>query len=81
MEKIRQDTAPDSDEDINEDEWLEGTGLIYYNDPENLIHKLDIICGSINASNTSNKIRNHGILILNELLKLKTISKKNYKEY
>lgn len=78
IEKIRQATDPDLDYDSNEDEWMEGSGLIYYNNPDALIKKLEIICGSINAGNTSSKIRNHAILILDELLKLKRISKKIY---
>ena len=63
------DTAPDSDREENE--W-EGSGLdqnykvIYYNNPEKLIENLDVICGSIN----------HGITILDELLKLKRITKR-----
>ena len=73
------DTAPDSDREENE--W-EGSGLdqnykvIYYNNPEKLIEKLDVICGSINAGNSSNEVRNQGITILDELLKLKRITKR-----
>ncbi|KAL9962334.1 hypothetical protein ACROYT_G031428 [Oculina patagonica] len=61
IEGIRRETAPDSDRE--EDEW-EGSGLahnykaIYYRDPEKLIEKLDIICGSISAGNTSYELKN-----------------------
>ena len=78
---MRRDTAPDSDSDREETEW-EGSGLdqnykvIYYNNPEKLIEKLDVICGSINAGNSSNELRNQGITILDELLKLKRITKR-----
>ena len=81
IEGMRRDTAPDSDSDIEENEW-EGSGLthnykaIYYNNPEKLIEKLDVICGSINAGNSSNEVRNQGITILDELLKLKRITKR-----
>ncbi|KAL9989303.1 hypothetical protein ACROYT_G003837 [Oculina patagonica] len=56
IDAMRRDTAPDSDRE--DDEW-EGGGLahnykaIYYRDPEKLIEKLDVICGSINAGNSS----------------------------
>ncbi|KAL9953607.1 hypothetical protein ACROYT_G041050 [Oculina patagonica] len=59
IDAMRRDTAPDSDRE--DDEW-EGGGLahnykaIYYRDPEKLIEKLDVICGSINAGNSSNEI-------------------------
>ena len=79
IEGMRRDTAPDSDRDENE--W-EGSGLdqnykvIYYNNPEKLIEKLDVICGSINSGNSSNEVINQGITILDELLKLKRITKR-----
>ena len=79
IDSMRKGTAPDSDTDENE--W-EGSGLnqnykvIYYNNPEKLIEKLDVICGSINAGNSSNEVRNQGITILDELLKLKRITKR-----
>ena len=79
IDSMRRGTAPDSD--IEENEW-EGSGLnqnykaIYYNNPEKLIEKLDVIYGSINAGNSSNEVRNQGITILDELLKLKRITKR-----
>ncbi|KAL9986813.1 hypothetical protein ACROYT_G001014 [Oculina patagonica] len=63
IDAMRRDTAPDSDRE--DDEW-EGGGLannykaIYYRDPEKLIEKLDVICGSINAGNTSYELKNQG---------------------
>ena len=78
MEILRRSTKPDSDTDSE----FEGSGLnqnykvIYYNNPEKLIEKLDVICGSINAGNSSNEVRNQGITILDELLKLKRITKR-----
>ena len=79
IEGMRRGTAPDSD---REDDELEGSGLnqnykvIHYNNPEKLIEKLDVICGSINAGNTSKEVKNQGITILDELLKLKRITKR-----
>ncbi|KAL9979408.1 hypothetical protein ACROYT_G017070 [Oculina patagonica] len=61
IDAMRRGTAPDSDRE--DDEW-EGGGLannykaIYYRDPEKLIEKLDVICGSINAGNTSYELKN-----------------------
>ena len=80
---MRSGTAPDSDREENE--W-EGSGMdqnykvIYYNNPEKLIEKLDIICGSINAGNSSYEAKNQGITILDELLKLKRITKRIYEK-
>ena len=60
---------------------MEGSGydqnfkVIYYNNPEKLIKKPDTICGSIDAGNSTNQIRNQGVTILDELLKLKIIAK------
>jgi len=83
IEGIRRETAPDSDRE--DDEW-EGGGLahnykaIYYRDPEKLIEKLDVICGSINAGNTSYELKNQGITILDELLRVKRITKRLYEK-
>ena len=83
IDSMRKGTAPDSDTDENE--W-EGSGVnqnykaIYYNNSEKLIEKLDVICGSIEAGNSSNEVRNQGITILDELLKLKRITKRIYEK-
>ncbi|KAL9963810.1 hypothetical protein ACROYT_G027355 [Oculina patagonica] len=75
IEGMRRDTAPDSDRE--DDEW-EGSGLahnykaIYYRDPEKLIEKLDVICGSINAGNSSNEVRNQEC----KIIKTKFVSEK-----
>ena len=82
MESIRSGTKPDSD---TENEF-EGSGVnqnhrvIYYNNPEKLIKKLEVICGSLKAGNTSNEVKNQGISILDELLKLKRITKRIYEK-
>ena len=79
---MRKGTKPDSD---TENEF-EGSGLnqnhkvIYYNNPEKLIKKLEVICGSLKAGNTSNEVKNQGISILDELLKLKRITKRIYEK-
>lgn len=62
-----------------------GHGCIPYKKPEQLMHKLGILCGSVNAGNTSNHIRHEIRSILDELLKtgeiLPTIHKKFYLKY
>ena len=83
IEGMRMGTAPDSD---REDAEWEGSGLnqsykvIYYNNPEKLIEKLDVICGSINAGNSSLELINQGITILDELLKMNRITKRIYEK-
>ena len=82
MESMRSSTKPDSDTDSE----FEGSGLnqnykvIYYNNPEKLIKKLEVICGTLKAGNTSNEVKNQGISILDELLKLKRITKRIYEK-
>ncbi|KAL9967055.1 hypothetical protein ACROYT_G025217 [Oculina patagonica] len=76
IEGIRRETAPDSDSD-REEEW-EGSGMdqnykvIYYKNPEKLIEKLDVICGSINAGNSSSQVRNQEC----KIIKTKFVSEK-----
>ncbi|KAL9986292.1 hypothetical protein ACROYT_G000416 [Oculina patagonica] len=83
IEGIRRETAPDSDRE--EDEW-EGSGLahnykaIYYRDPEKLIEKLDIICGSISAGNTSYELKNQGKAVVIERFN-RTLKTKMYKQF
>ncbi|KAL9979364.1 hypothetical protein ACROYT_G017017 [Oculina patagonica] len=83
IEGIRRETAPDSDRE--EDEW-EGSGLahnykaIYYRDPEKLIEKLDIICGSISAGNTSYELKNQGKAVVIERFN-RTLKNKMYKQF
>ena len=59
--------------------------IIFFNNPKQLLNKLEIIIGSMKAGNTSNKIRNTGVSIIDTLLKTSTINKsqheKLYKKY
>ncbi|KAL9966650.1 hypothetical protein ACROYT_G024760 [Oculina patagonica] len=83
IDAMRRDTAPDSDRE--DDEW-EGGGLannykaIYYRDPEKLIEKLDVICGSINAGNTSYELKNQGKAVVIERFN-RTLKNKMYKQF
>ena len=47
----------------------------FHNDPEDLLSLLELIIGSIDAENDNSKMKNRGMAILDELLKLKAISK------
>ena len=47
----------------------------YYNDHGDLLSLLELIIGSINAGNDNSKMKNRGMAILDELLKLGAISK------
>ncbi|KAL9964193.1 hypothetical protein ACROYT_G027791 [Oculina patagonica] len=83
IDAMRRDTAPDSDRE--DDEW-EGGGLahnykaIYYRDPEKLIEKLNVICGSINAGNTSYELKNQGKAVVIERFN-RTLKNKMYKQF
>ncbi|KAL9981296.1 hypothetical protein ACROYT_G009982 [Oculina patagonica] len=83
IDAMRRGTAPDSDRE--DDEW-EGGGLannykaIYYRDPEKLIEKLDVICGSINAGNTSYELKNQGKAVVIERFN-RTLKNKMYKQF
>ena len=62
-----------------------GGNVIFFNDPKQLLKKLELIVGEILAGNTSIDIRNMGINILDTLLKTSTMKKsqhnKIYKKY
>ena len=51
---------------------------MFFNNPEELIKKLELIVGEKLAGNTSIQMRNTGIAILDMLLKTSTINKPQY---
>lgn len=53
---------------------------MFFNNPNELLKKLEIILGEIAAGNTSIKMRNMGVKILDILLKTKTINKTQHKK-
>ena len=53
----------------------------FYNDPEDLLSLLELIIGSTGARNDNSKMKNRGMAILDELLKLGAISKDQHKNY
>ena len=55
-----------------------GRGVVFYNNPQELLKKLAVILGEMEAGNTSLKMRNMGQTILDTLLENKSINKKAY---
>ena len=57
-----------------------GRGAVFYNNPQELLKKLAVILGEMQAGNTSIKMRNMGQTILDTLLKNKSINKTAYQK-
>ena len=55
-----------------------GRVVVFYNNPQELLKKLAVILGEMEASNTSIKMRNMGQTILDTLLENKSINKAAY---
>ena len=55
-----------------------GRGVVFYNNPQELLKKLAVILGEMEAGNTSIKMRNMGQTILDTLLENKSINKTAY---
>ena len=55
-----------------------GGNVIYFNDPKQLLKKLELIIGEVLAGNTSIQMRNTGVSILDTLLRMSTINKPQY---
>ena len=52
----------------------------FYNDTEDLLSLLELIIGSIDAGNDNSKMKNRGMAILDEILKLGAISKDEHEK-
>ena len=57
-----------------------GRGVYFYNDAKELLEKLTLIIGEMEAGNTSVKMRNMGQTILDTLLRTKSINKSQYQK-
>ena len=57
---------------------VNGAGVYFYNDAKELLEKLTLIIGEMEAGNTSIQMRNMGVSILDALLKSKSINKAQY---
>ena len=55
-----------------------GGNVIFFNDVNQLLKKLELIIGEILAGNTSIKMRNMGVNILDTLLRMSTINRPQY---
>ena len=55
-----------------------GGNVIFFNDPKQLLNKLELIIGETIAGNTSIKMRNMGVTILDILLRMSTINRPQY---
>ena len=55
-----------------------GRGVVFYNNPQELLKKLAVILGEMEAGNTSLKMRNMGQTILDTLLENGTLNKSAY---
>ena len=52
----------------------------FNNDPEDLLSLLELIIGSIDAGNDNSKMKNRGMVLLDELLKLRAISEEQHEK-
>ena len=55
-----------------------GGGVMFFNDPKEMLKRLQIIIGSIEAGNTNIQLRNTGVAILDILLRNSLIKKADY---
>ena len=55
-----------------------GGNVVFFNDPKQLLNKLELIVGEVLAGNTSIQMRNMGVNILDTLLKMSTINRPQY---
>ena len=69
----------DGEDDSSEQDWeTEGSGIA--DDAVKLINQLDLSLGSIKAGNSSIKLKNHVLYLLDSLVELGTIDKKQKKK-
>ena len=62
---------------VSEDSW---GGVYFYNDAKELLNKLTLIIGEMEAGNTSIEMRNMGVSILHTLLRSKAMNKGQYQK-
>ena len=55
-----------------------GGNVMFFNDPKQILKKLEVIISEILAGNTSIQMRNTGVNILDTLLKMSTINRSQY---
>jgi len=70
----------DNEEDFPEQDWeIEGSGF-YDDEAGKLINQLNLSLGSIKAGNSSIKLKNQVLYLLDSLVELGTIGKKEKKK-
>ena len=70
----------DDEDDLSKQDWeTEGSGITDYED-EKLIKRLYLSLGSIKAGNSSMKLKNQVLYLLDSLVELGTIDKKQKKK-
>ena len=55
-----------------------GGNVMFFNNPKQLLKKLELIIGEVIAGNTSIQMRNMGVNILDTLLRMSTINRPQY---
>ena len=69
----------DDEDDFSEQDWeTEGSG--FYDEAEKLIDQLNLSLGSIETGNNSMKLKNQVLYLLDSLVELGTINKKQKKK-
>ena len=79
--KVKQKLTPKIKPKISKPKKLKsitGKGVFFYNNPQELLKKLAVILGEMEAGNTSLKMRNMGQTILDTLLENGTLNKSAY---
>ena len=70
----------DNEDDFSEQDWeIEGSGIA--GEAEKLINQLHVSLGSIKAGNSSIKLKNQVLYLLDLLVELSTINKKEKKNF
>ena len=60
---------------------LIGSGVVYYNDPDELAERMKILVGSMAAGNNSPVLRNDLSMIIDEFLKIEAINKTTHQKF
>ena len=71
--------SDDEEDDFSKQDWeTEGSGFV--DEAENLINQLHLSLGSMKAGNSSIKLKNHVLHLLDSLVELGTINKNEKKK-
>ena len=59
---------------------MKGGNIVFFNDPKQLLKKLELIIGERMAGNNSIQMHNMGVAILDALLRASTLNKSQYEK-